>query len=205
MIATTDGALVEETIWRVRDWSAPIKLIVFVVSRNRKARCFRMYRYSLRNDFVIVPSPRSNNLPFDHCIYTHRQRPSVGTAYIARASSVAPHECRSDQRSRLDHPGDDFNAVQRRPIITPRQRTIATTPQTASTIPNGHAPLQEAVGRPQPAGAREAQHPPGRPALERLADQHRDDGEEPEGRKHTHGAPRPHPQRPPPTWSVDAG
>jgi hypothetical protein len=46
--------------------------------------------------------------------------------------------------------------------------------------------LQEAVGGPEPAGNREAQHPPGRATLKSVADQHGDDGEEAEGRESAH-------------------
>src|SRR5579859_2461250 len=46
--------------------------------------------------------------------------------------------------------------------------------------PEGPGALQEAVGRAQPAAEGETQHPPGRPRLEGVADQHGGDGEQAE-------------------------
>src|SRR5271155_2860180 len=50
--------------------------------------------------------------------------------------------------------------------------------------------LQEAVGRPQPAGDGEGQHEPAAAVLEPIGDEHRCDSEEAEGRQAVHGSGR---------------
>jgi hypothetical protein len=66
-----------------------------------------------------------------------------------------------------------------RPCLT-LQRRSATTAQIASTSPNGQAPLQKSVGRPQRAGGREAEDEPRAAILQRVTHQHRRNGEQAE-------------------------
>ena len=52
--------------------------------------------------------------------------------------------------------------------------------QMPSTSPNGHGALQEAINRSEPACTREGQNEYGVAVFQRIAHQHRGDGEKPE-------------------------